>query len=697
MMCRYRGISLASRSAFLAFWSLFIFIQASPEGWAAPREFRPGALSQVRELPRGRLQERLNRLPPQARARALGWLRNFHFTEADVDSLHADAEGAIYYVDHFPGAASTALQAAEPVTSEAAVPVSPFPPNLQLHSRPGAPNVIYLNFSGESISNTAWNSSTGRSVIEALPFSSDSDYSTFSDSEQAAIRKVWQRVSEDFAPFNVDVTTERPPAFTSRTAMALITRSSDATGGANPSAGAGGIAYVNVFASGNYNTFRPAFVYHDNLGHSEAHIAEAASHEVGHNMGLSHDGLTSGASYYGGHGSGETSWGPIMGTGYNRNVTQWSKGEYYLANNTQDDLALLASKLSYIPDDHGNGLATASALEIDGTNIASTTPETDPTNMRTINKGVLHGNGDVDVFSFTTGPGEITLTVKPWVNASGMRGGNLDVSIELRDEFNELVATNNPDSQTSARIEAVVPQGKYFVVVGNAGIGSPVTASPSGYTSYGSIGQYFISGSIQSPDLVPVNVQITATPNNPEWGSVTPATATAVVGTTVQLAAIPAPFYEFVGWTNGAVGTENPLTLVVTDSTAVQAVFHERLTTNSPTPVWWLAEHGFNQPEAAVDDIGANGIAVWKSYVAGLDPTDPTDQLRVTIDRFPGIDVVHWNPRLGRTYNVLSSESIDGPYSFLPNGRNVPASATSMTNTAGIGSSRFYRVEVKLP
>ena len=68
-------------------------------------------------------------------------------------------------------------------------------------------------------------------------------------------------------------------------------------------------------------------------------IAEAASHEMGHNMGLSHDG-TSSLTYYGGHGAtaSSPSWGPIMGTGYGRNVSQWSKStEYYDGNQAQDD------------------------------------------------------------------------------------------------------------------------------------------------------------------------------------------------------------------------------------------------------------------------------------------------------------------------------------------------------------------------
>mgnify|MGYP001765422319 CR=1 FL=1 len=52
-------------------------------------------------------------------------------------------------------------------------------------------------------------------------------------------------------------------------------------------------------------------------------------------MGLSHDGTASQA-YYGGHGTGDISWGPLMGTGYDRNVihtkTLRSVVEYIHAN-----------------------------------------------------------------------------------------------------------------------------------------------------------------------------------------------------------------------------------------------------------------------------------------------------------------------------------------------------------------------------
>lgn len=48
----------------------------------------------------------------------------------------------------------------------------------------------------------------------------------------------------------------------------------------------------------------------------EDFVAETVSHEIGHNMGLSHDGQKNGDEHYEGFGSGATSWGPIMGAGY---------------------------------------------------------------------------------------------------------------------------------------------------------------------------------------------------------------------------------------------------------------------------------------------------------------------------------------------------------------------------------------------
>lgn len=486
---------------------LIVFVAWATSSWGQPfpsdREFRPGSVDQLSDVPEGRLRSQIERLPLPARNRALVWLDNFHFTDRDLESLQVDPSGAIYYADQAPPLANSA-PGSVPETAGASVPVTPFPADLIFHSRPGAPNVLYLNFSGENVSGTAWNNSIGRSSIPAVPFSSDSDISTFSDAEQLKIRRIWQRVAEDFSSFEIDVTTERPSSFGPRTAHALITRNTDANGDPNPSSAAGGVAYVGVFGSGSYSNYRPAWVYSNNLSGDDSYIAEATSHEIGHNLGLSHDGTTSGSEYYGGHGSGDISWGPIMGASYNRNVTQWSKGDYRGANNSQDDLATIASKLSYRYDDHGDTSSSASPLSIaGGTDVISSTPETDPDGLASANKGVLDTTADVDVFSFATGSGPIQLAVNSWVSPSGRTvGGNLDVSLKLYDAGGTLILSDNPSDDTQASVSAQLSEGIYYLHVGNSGTGDPLAASPSGYTEYGSTGQYFISGFVVPSGLV---------------------------------------------------------------------------------------------------------------------------------------------------------------------------------------------------
>lgn len=497
MSCNRAGVPQALRSIGIFSLAVFSVVVATAQPAAGPREFPPGALQRLDELPAGRFRKQIEGLPPQARDRAVAWLRSFHFTESDLPSLEVDRDGGIYYIDEVAVEPPEAEAMSEPAVGQAAVSVSPFPAGLIFHSKPGSPNTLYLNFAGETVRDTAWNNSVGRSSIAALPFSTDNNYSTFSDAEQAAIKRVWQRVAEDYAPFNIDVTTQRPASFGPRTAHALITRTTDAAGLANPSSTGGGVAYVNVFGASTFTSYQPAWIYYNNLANSESYIAEAASHEVGHNLGLSHDGKTDGTAYYGGHGSGDTSWGPIMGTGYGRNVSQWSKGEYYLANNTQDDVNTIAAKISYRGDDHGDGPAVATALLLTGgTNVLSTTLETDPANVYPANKGVLQHNSDVDVFSFATGSGAINLMVKPWVMPGGTRGGNLDVVLELRSSTGTLLLTNDAPSLTTAQIQTNLTAGTYYLHVRNTALGNPFASAPSGYTRYGSIGQYFIAGHV---------------------------------------------------------------------------------------------------------------------------------------------------------------------------------------------------------
>jgi len=75
---------------------------------------------------------------------------------------------------------------------------------FKLQSRPGANLTIYLDFDGASLSGTAWASS----ATSAPAFDLDANVASFSSAEKAAIREIFYRVAADFAPFNVNVTTE---------------------------------------------------------------------------------------------------------------------------------------------------------------------------------------------------------------------------------------------------------------------------------------------------------------------------------------------------------------------------------------------------------------------------------------------------------------------------------------------------------
>lgn len=304
-----------------------------------------------KDLPSSRMRSRLYSLPAFSERRAMDWLHRFDFPEKDVDSILIDDDGGVLYADSVPADLPQESEQADATGSEAAQPAATAAADaFLLHSRPGAQSVVYLDFDGHVFSTTAWSNST----LHAKPFDLDGSASTFSDGERAAIAEIWHRVAEDFAAFDIDVTTEEPSTFGPYVGRVLITSRNQTNGQLMPYPSSGGVAYVGVWGELNYHSFySPALVYYDNLASASNIIAETCSHEFGHNLGLTHDG-TGSTTYYAGHGSGATSWAPIMGTSFSKNVTQWSRGEYAGANNDQDDLAIIADQLGLVADDHGD-------------------------------------------------------------------------------------------------------------------------------------------------------------------------------------------------------------------------------------------------------------------------------------------------------------------------------------------------------
>jgi PKD repeat protein len=392
-----------------------------------------------------------------------------------------DRTGRLYYVDEFPEATTTSSGGTATIRGA----LLPLDQTFKLHSRPGAQRVIYLDFNGHLATGTAWNSYYGLSAIDSPAFDLDGNPSSFNTAEQERIQYIWQRVAEDYAPFNVDVTTEEPPADamarSSTNDLTFGTRvviTTDWTANTSKPCGCGGFAYVGVFDD-TTEFYKPAYVFYNRLGSgNEKYVAEATSHEVGHNLGLSHDGQTGGSAYYAGHGTGATSWAPIMGVGYSKSLVQWSKGEYPNANNTEDDLARIPMFGAPLrADDHGDGIATATPL----------TATTNGTSVTLSNDGVISTRTDVDVFSFSSGPGAITLNINP-----AARSANLDIQAELYDAGGTLVASSNPTDALNASISVSnANAGTYYLKVNGVGKGDLAT----GYSDYASLGQYVITGS----------------------------------------------------------------------------------------------------------------------------------------------------------------------------------------------------------
>jgi hypothetical protein len=405
-------------------------------------------------------------------APVLGDARTLGAEAVSDDTLVLDTCGVPFVAEEAPEDTSAPAPAMEAAAADATGDA------FALHSRPGARKTIYLDLDGAVTTGTAWNAGYDASTITSPAYSQDSD-PAFSAQELADVRTIWQVVAEDFAAFDVDVTTERPTAARLNRAsstdqeygfQAVVTRTNEI----KPQCGCGGIAYLDVprATGATYDHYSPAFVFMQGAAYD---TAQAASHEIGHNLGLDHDGTVASGStparaYYPGHGL----WGPLMGTGYRRPVSQWSKGQYAGADNPEDDLALIGRYLPALADREGGTPATASALS--GRVEASLSP-----------------GGDVDHFRFTaSGRTVVDLTVPAY--------GNVDAKATLTTASGELVEVADPAvvagrsvgtvaSGMGLRIDRTLAAGDYLLRVE----GAAPTASPGPYTSYGSVGPYAVA------------------------------------------------------------------------------------------------------------------------------------------------------------------------------------------------------------
>jgi hypothetical protein len=357
-----------------------------------------------------------------------------------------------------PGATSTAVATGLPM------PV--------LNSLPGASATLYLDFGGDFVS--SW---LGYSNISIPAFDTDGDGAPLSQSEVDAISSIWQIVAENYAPYNINVTTVDPRTLTGYTGGSSqidVGGNGSWTGGTY-----GGIAQVGGYAGSTAANPVRGFVFPSNLGNGNAwYTGEASSHESGHTMGLQHQSAYSGTTktneYQQGPGDGTA---PIMGVSYNAQRGMWWYGQSSTSSTTyQDDMAVIGSNsFGFKPDDAGNTVATAAPLVVAGNQVSTS--------------GIISSMSDVDVWSFSTDTSQVSLSVAaPTI-------GNLHPKIELLDSSGTVVAGWQDPDASSVSWSGSLNAGSYELVVASHGISSLATPTNYGFD----VGTYTISGTVSTP------------------------------------------------------------------------------------------------------------------------------------------------------------------------------------------------------
>lgn len=331
----------------------------------------------------------------------------------------------------------------------------------KLSSFPSAAPTIFLDFDGHTVQYAGWQS--GNAFVCAPAALSTTQ-----------ITEIFNRVSEDYRPFAVNITTDS----TKFIAAPLAQRIRIIVTPTSAWYSAPGVAYTNSFTWGDD---APGFVFPDKLSNNPKKIAECCSHESGHTVGLSHQSIYNASCvitqlYNSGSGTGETSWAPIMGSSYINNMTGWNIGP------TPYDCIIAQDNISIITTNNGFGFRVDDYPETMNNSTTSINPNA-------INiSGIITTTTDKDAFKITISQNyNLHLEATPFNIGANDAGANLDIMLSLYNSSNVLIRTYNPITTMNVVIDTALAIGTYYIVIDGTGNNNT--------SQYGSLGSYTISGS----------------------------------------------------------------------------------------------------------------------------------------------------------------------------------------------------------
>jgi hypothetical protein len=495
-----------------------------------------------------------------------------------------------------------------------------------LESNPGAGTRLYLDFNGH------FEASWGDFHDISIPaYDTDGNPSTFSQAEQENITTIWRYVGEDFAPFNINVTTVEPASFDASADLRV------AIGGDGAWTGSveGGIAYTGLFS--NPAIPNVVFVFPDALGGGNPRfVAESISHESGHAFGLDHQSLYDDAgNLLEEYNPGNADHAPIMGDPYNSRRGVWWHGPTDESpNDMQDDMAVIAAAVGWRADDVGDGPFQGTPLTVNNTFVGGA--------------GIIGKMSDVDAWEFSTDDGAVMFQVSV---PAGIN--NLDAKVQLVDaDGNVVVPWQDPEGSYNALLVTTVTSGTYWLMVGSHG-------------AYGDVGQYLISGVVVPP------------------GSVLPAP------TDLSAAAI-GPDKIQLSWSDNASDETGYQIERSTDGVDWLAVAQVDADINSYIDVGLQPATIYNYRVAAVQGIYLSeysneaGAMTWPAI-----PAAPTDLTATAI----ASDQVHltWSDNANNETAYVLEHSVDGL--LWPTIAVLPTDSTSYTDYGLIAATAYlYRV-----